>query len=128
MDELLCPCVVVIPLDYNPEHEGAKPREVEPRVLTEILSWLDRQFGGWRQLASANVPGIPSGSWHGQPDRCMTVTVAIPPHRTEEFKAVVYTIGQRLKQKAMYIEIGPPIARIMLIDDDEPGAAAVGGK
>ncbi len=126
MDELLCPCEVVIPIDYNPVKKGAKPREVEPEVLTEITQWFHRQFGSVSMYGGPVQPAG-HGLWDGYLDRIMRVRVALPERRTPEFVALVHAIGKKLKQKAMYYEIGPPTARIMLIEEDE-GRAAVGGE
>ncbi len=127
MDEPLCPCLVVIPLDYNPARAGVPPREVEPETMVEILSWFDRQFGGYTPVSQAGVGGLPPGCWEGQPDRSLTLKVALPQHRTPEFLQVVRAIGVRLKQRAMYYEIGPPSAYIMPIDEAGRAEVAEGG-
>lgn len=137
MDELLCPCTVVIPLDYNPDRPGESPRPVEHEVKAEILSWFNRQFGGYRIAGMAGVGDVPPGCWEGQFDRSMTVVVALPERRTAQFVEVVRAIGARLGQRAMYYEIGPPTARIMLIEEegqwvedggrDDRGEVASGG-
>jgi hypothetical protein len=117
MDKPLCPCLVVIPLDYNPDENGVI-HEVEPEVMVEIFSWFNRQFEGWRPVNPAGVGGIPPGRWRGQSDRSISVVTAIPSEQTDQFLRVVRAIGVKLRQKAMYYEIGPPIAGIMSIDDN----------
>ena len=117
MENPLCPCLVVIPLDYNPD-EGGCVREVEPETLAEIFSWFDRQFEGWTPVSAAGVGGLPPGRWRGQSDRSMTVKVALPLEHTDEFVRVVRAIGVKLAQRAMYYEIGLPIAGIMDLESD----------
>jgi hypothetical protein len=116
MDQPLCPCLVVIPLDYNPDENGVV-HEVQPEVMVEIFSWFDKQFEGWRPVGMAGVGEVPPGRWRGQSDRSLTVVVALPRERTDEFLGVVRAIGVKLRQKAMYYEIGLPIAGIMEIED-----------
>ena len=121
MDELLCPCLVVIPLDYNPNEDG-NVLPVEPETMAEISGWFNRQFEGWRHLGQEGV-----GVWRGQPDRFTTYMVALPENRTAEFINVVRSIGIKLRQEAMYYEIGQPIARIMFIGEQDAGSVAEGG-
>src|SRR5205807_1952120 len=102
MDEPLCPCLVVIPLDYNPQKAGEPPPEVEPETMVKILSWFDRQFNGYTPVSQAGVGGLPPGCWQGQFDRSLTVKVSLPQERTIEFVGVVRAIGELLKQQAMY--------------------------
>jgi hypothetical protein len=120
MDELLCPCLVVIPLDYNPDDDG-NVLPVGPETMAEIAGWFNRQFEGWRQIGQTGV-----GTWRGQVDRFMTVVVALPENRIAEFETIVRAIGVKLRQESMYYEIGKPIARIMFMDA-EAGSAAEGG-
>ena len=115
MDVPLCPCQVVIPLDYNPDREGEPPREVEQETINEFLSMFNRQFNGFSILGVMGVGDLPAGCWQGQRDRSLRVEVAVPKRRIKAFEAIVHAIGVRLGQKAMYYVIGPPGARIMTI-------------
>ncbi len=85
--------------------------------MVEIFSWFDRQFEGWRP-STQQVWGIPPGRWRGQSDRSISIVTAIPSEQTDQFLRIVRAIGVKLRQKAMYYEIGPPIAGIMDIDDN----------
>ena len=118
MDELLCPCQVVIPMDYNPDHEDEPPREVEPEVFAGIISLIVTRFGDYSLVTPPPPGGMASGSWRGQADRSYRIEVGLPQRRTHEFVEVVYEIGKRLRQKAMYYVILPPSARVMPIDNE----------
>lgn len=118
MAQPLCPCEVVIPLDYNPEYEGGPRKPVEPEVMSDILMSIYVRLGPYSTLGWSGVGDIPKGAWDGYEDRSMRIEVGLPEERTKEFEEMVRLIGVRLKQKAMYYKIGPPTAHIMIIEEE----------
>jgi hypothetical protein len=118
MAEPLCPCELVIPLDYNPEHAGLLPDPVEPEVMAGILTAVAERLGPFSTLGWSGVGDIPPGVWEGYSDRSVRIEVSLPQERTPEFVEMVRLIGIRLKQKAMYYKIGPPSAHIMVIGEE----------
>ena len=111
-----CVCIVQIPLTYG--HDG---RPVDPEVLAKYLRIFDRQFGGYTPLGLTGAPkGVASGGlWHGEEDVSFRVEIAVPEGRTEEFEAIAYAIGKELRQKEMYIHIGPPAAKFLKIHEED---------
>lgn len=115
MDEPLRPCEVFIPFDFNPVKPGDQPVPVGEDVMAEILSWFDRQFGGYTPLGVCGIGDVPPGCWNGQFDRLLRVRVFVHDKKVDLFREVVRCIGVRLRQKAMAYTIGPPSAYIMEI-------------
>ena len=102
-DEILYPCVFLVPLAYN----DAKP--VEKSKIHQISKVIDRQFGGFRILATE------LGSWMGQEERMMPIRVVVPKERIDELKVVVVEIGRDLGQKQMYFEVGYPGVELLKV-------------
>lgn len=90
-------------------------------MLVKYLRVFDRQFGGYTPLGLTQTPkGVASGGlWHGEEDVSFRVEVAVPQGRTEEFEAIAYAIGKELRQKEMYIHIGPPVAKFLKIHEED---------
>src|ERR1700735_1165650 len=102
----LCPCRFQIPLVLN---DGS---ETPPEELILIHRSLRRQFGQYTML------GERDGVWEGQSEPSQWSEVAIPQSRVPELRELVYSIGKRLKQKAMYFDAPPPTVEIMPIEED----------
>lgn len=73
---------------------------------------MRRQFGFWTEL------GTRDGVWEGQSEPSLWIEIAIPQSRIPELRELVYSIGKRLGQKAMYFDAPPPTVEIFPIDDD----------
>ena len=102
-EERLYPCVFLLPLAYNDKNQ------VEKSKIRQIRKALDRQFGGFRILATE------LGSWMGQEEPMMPIRVAVPKERIDELRAVVVMIGRDLGQKQMYFEVGHPGVEMLKI-------------
>ncbi|MBS0208731.1 MAG: hypothetical protein JSS27_07235 [Planctomycetes bacterium] len=109
-DHKLCPCRFQIPLVLN---DGSETPEND---LVAIFAAMRRQFGGWTVL------GQRDGVWEGQAEPSLWIEIAVPIARVPELKELVYSIGKRLKQKAMYFDAPLPTVEIFPIEhgDDEP--------
>jgi hypothetical protein len=118
MDEPLCPCHVVVVLDYNPERDGEPPKPVEPEVMAQVHAMLTA-LGPISTLGWSGVGDTPRGLWEGHSDRSVRFEVSLPQARTPAFIEVVRRIGFLLKQKAMYYVIGPPSAFVMTIEQEQ---------
>lgn len=97
-------CTFPVPLAYN---DG---RPVEPEFFDTLYRSLDRQFGGY------TIEGVKTGSWHGQVEQSVHITVYVPPDRIDELREVVKEIGRRLDQKQMAFDVSPPTVELIDID------------
>jgi hypothetical protein len=107
----LCACRFQIVLVLN---DGT---ETPPELLVEIYAAMRRQFGQWTVL------GVRDGEWDGQAEPSQWIEMSVPPSRVEELRQLVYSIGKRLGQRAMYFDAPPPTVEIITIDegtDEEP--------
>jgi hypothetical protein len=97
-------CKFQVPLADNDGHP------FDPQVFIDIKRAVDRLFGGFTIL------GEREGSYEGQVERSLWIEVFVPSKRIEEFRELVRATGRALGQRAMYIEIPPPCAEILLIE------------
>ena len=103
----LCACRFQIPLMLN------SGDEIPPETLVEVIASIRRQFGAFTNL------GVMQGEWEGQSEPSQWIEIAIPESRVPELKELVYSIGKRLGQKAMYFDAPPPTVEILPIDEND---------
>lgn len=104
--ERLCPCQFQIPLRLN---DGS---ETPPEALVTIYAAIRRQFGAYAIL------GVRDGFWEGQAEPSQWIEVAVPMERVPELRELVYAIGKRLGQRAMYFDAPPPTVELIEIEED----------
>lgn len=102
-------CRFQIPLKYN---DG---RDVEPAIIVDFKSQLDRAFGGWTPL------GIVEGSWGGQVEPTLYVEVRVFKKDIPRLRQMVVEIATRLGQKQ--IDFDAPEPSIESINLEEEGQA-----
>lgn len=103
--ERLCPCSFQIPLKLN----DGSDTPIQDLIL--IYQALRRQFGAYTIL------GVRDGVWEGQSEPSQWIEVAVPMERVPELRELVYSIGKKLGQKAMYFNAPPPTVELIEIED-----------
>jgi hypothetical protein len=106
----LSPCEFQLVLVYNPEPGEVVGREIEPEVLAEIFTELNKRFGNWTPLAGTGDHG---GVWSGHAEPSIRIEVSVLPERVKDVRRYVIEIGKLLGQEAMYFKVGPPCVEII---------------
>lgn len=70
-----------------------------------------------RQFGAYTILGVRDGVWEGQAEPSQWIEVAVPMERVPELRELVYSIGKKLGQKAMYFNAPPPTVEIIEIED-----------
>lgn len=111
----LCQCGFQLVLAYNPEPGQLYGRRIEPEILAEILTGINRRFGDY-SVFGPPADSVPSGTYKGQTEPSVRIEVAVPQERIQELRQYVIEIGEKLGQKAMYFIAGPPSVEIIQIE------------
>ena len=121
-------CEILIPLRF-----GKSGKPIDRATMMDIVKGFNRQFGGhtplgrtgWPSGVLSDDPESDGGGWvdpdTGETinDTCILVRIYVKPEDLPLFEETAYSIGKRLEQKEMLIDIGERSGKFLKIIDEE---------